>query len=332
MKRDDRTTKLGERLLGDKSAITWVQAHVGGRPTDVEHVQSLWSGYGEIIRVLLAGADVPSVIVKWVEPPQDVKHPRGWSGRASHERKLRSYRVEQCFYSDWIPDFHTSHRTAKCHHAETTPHGWRFLLEDLDGSGFADRFESLNLAQINNCLRWLASFHAHFLNRKPTGLWETGTYWHLATRKDELKALKDPGLRDAAPKLDNALNNSRYQTLVHGDAKVANFCFGKNDVAAVDFQYVGGGCGIKDVAYFLSSCLTDAECEAQAPQHLETYFGFLRAHLSDDVDKDAVVTEWRGLYPAAWADFHRFLAGWAPDHWKIHSYTHQMSAQAIAEL
>jgi thiamine kinase-like enzyme len=119
---------------------------------------------------------------------------------------------------------------------------------------------------------------------------------------------------------------------VHGDAKVANFCFGKNDVAAVDFQYVGGGCGIKDVAYFLSSCLTDGECEAQAPQHLDTYFAFLRSHLGDDVDKDAVVNEWRGLYPAAWADFHRFLAGWAPSHWKIHRYTRQMSERALAEL
>lgn len=332
MQRDDRTPDLSARLLADKSAIAWLQEHTGGSPTDVDHVQSLWSGYGEIVRVHLASASVPSVIVKWVEPPQNMKHPRGWTGRASHERKLRSYRVEQCFYSDWIPDFETSHRTAKCHHAEATQHGWRFLLEDLDNSGFARRCMSLNHSQIDDCLRWLASFHAHFLNRKPTGLWKTGTYWHLATRQDELKALKDPQLRAAAPKLDNALNNCRYRTLVHGDAKVANFCFGKNDVAAVDFQYVGGGCGIKDVAYFLSSCLTDGECEAQAPQHLDTYFAFLRSHLGDDVDKDAVVNEWRGLYPAAWADFHRFLAGWAPDHWKIHRYTRQMSERALAEL
>jgi Ser/Thr protein kinase RdoA (MazF antagonist) len=186
--------------------------------------------------------------------------------------------------------------------------------------------------QLDGCLRWLASFHAHFLGRRPTGLWKTGTYWHLATRRDELEALQDRVLRDAATRLDDALNRCRYQTLVHGDAKAANFCFGETGVAAVDFQYVGGGCGIKDVAYLLSSCLTDAQCEAHAARHLDAYFESLRAHLADDVDKDAVVHEWRALYPAAWADFHRFLAGWAPGHWKIHRYTRRMSEQALADL
>lgn len=327
-----RTTDLGERLLHDRTAVRWLQQHVGGRPVEVQSVQSLWSGYGEIIRVLLEGAEVPSVIVKWVEPPHDIKHPRGWSGRTSHERKLRSYRVEQCFYTDWIAAPTESHRTARCHHAEATEHGWRFLLEDLDAAGFARRCMSLSSSQLDDCLRWLASFHAHFLGREPDGLWKTGTYWHLATRQDELKALQDSQLREAAPKLDRLLNGCRFRTLVHGDAKVANFCFGPDEVAAVDFQYVGGGCGIKDVAYFLSSCLTDAECEQQAPRHLDTYFAFLRQHLRDDVDQDAVVDEWRGLYPAAWADFHRFLMGWAPDHWKIHRYTRRMSELALASL
>ena len=312
--------------------LDWVSSHVGGDVGSVEAVQSLWSGYGEIMRVRLEAAAVPSVIVKWVEPPATMVHPRGWNGQASHDRKLQSYRVERCFYSDWLTEPVATHRTAKCYSAEASKHGWRFLLEDLDAAGFDQRCTSLRPAQLDSCLRWLASFHAHFLNRKPQGLWRTGTYWHLATRTEELRAITDTQLRNAASKLDAALNSCRFQTLVHGDAKVANFCFSQTDVAAVDFQYVGGGCGMKDVAYLLSSCLSDGECAAQAEQHLQTYFGFLRQHLAPDADANAIEQEWRSLYPAAWADFHRFLAGWAPGHWKLHRYTREMTELALARL
>ena len=67
-----------------------------------------------------------------------------------------------------------------------------------------------------------------------------------------------PGsLRDAAPSLDQRLRQCRYQTIIHGDAKAANFCRHQSadQVAAVDFQYVGRGCGIIDVMYAISSTL-----------------------------------------------------------------------------
>ena len=214
--------------------------------------------------------------------------------------------------------------------------GWVFVLEDLDAAGFGERASSLTDGRLDACLRWLAAFHARFLGVAPEGLWPVGTYWHLATRPDELAAMDDPELRDAATVLDARLNECAFQTFVHGDAKVANFCFGttpsgEDVVAAVDFQYVGGGCGIKDVAYFFSSCLSDEACEARADELLDRYFGFLRTALDSDsdVDVDALEAEWRALYPAAWADFHRFLAGWAPGHWKIHDYTRRMTTLAL---
>ncbi len=297
-----------------------------------EIVQSLWSGYGEIVRVTLRAAKEPSVVVKWVDPPTTASHPRGWSGAAGHARKLRSYQVEECFYTGWLPAPERGHRTARCWFAGALADGsHRFVLEDLDAAGFRERSDlSITPAQLRACLAWLANFHARFLGREPEGLWPVGTYWHLATRQDELGAMKDPDLRAAAEPLDELLNGCRFRTLVHGDAKVANFCFGADGVAAVDFQYVGGGAGIKDVAYLLSSCLSDAECEAQAERWLAVYFAALRAALGREVDADAVEAEWRGLYPAAWADFHRFLDGWAVDHWKIHSYTRRMTQEALA--
>lgn len=331
MSNDRDSHPLLVRLLGDPAAREWIRELTGAVPERIDSVQTLWSGYGEVVRVHLKGGSLPSVIIKWVEPSQTMDHPRGWAGSASHERKLRSYAVEQRFYTDWIPSPHPTFRTARCYQAEAIGNGWRFLFEDLDAAGFAGRPGTLTQNQIEQCLRWLATFHGHFLQRQPTGLWEVGTYWHLATRQEELAALQDPRLRAAAPQLDAALRGCPYRTLVHGDAKVANFCFGPNGVAAVDFQYVGGGCGVQDVAYFLSSCLTDEQCEAEAQEHLGNYFRYLRAAIDPAIDSDAVIEAWQDLYPAAWADFHRFLAGWAPGHWKIHDYTRRMTELALAD-
>lgn len=111
-------------------------------------------------------------------------------------------------------------------------------------------------------------------------------------------------MREAAPALDRALRECSFQTLVHGDAKPANFCFSARGraVAAVDFQYVGGGCGMKDVVYLLHG-----EPDAR---HLDGYFAALRGALAPGIDGDALERQWRALLPTAHADFERFLAGW----------------------
>jgi aminoglycoside phosphotransferase (APT) family kinase protein len=141
-------------------------------------------------------------------------------------------------------------------------------------------------------------------------------------------------LKDAAHKIDEELNTCTYQTLVHGDAKVANFCFGNdsNQVAAVDFQYVGGGCGMKDVAYFLGSVLGEDELEFLEEELLTKYFAFLREALRS-VEEGVVFyeleQEWRRLYPMAWADFTRFLLGWMPTHQKLNRYSEKMVKMAL---
>ena len=332
--RPSHRPSLSERLCQDPETRDWLaECTGGGRASAVEPVQSLWSGYGQILRVHLDGGDAPTVILKQVEPPAASTHPRGWGGATSHARKLHSYEVERCFYTAWHPTPTAAHRTAACRFAGRIGTGWRFVLEDLDAAGYRHRAEAwLSPARTALCIRWLAAFHARHLGREPVGLWDAGTYWHLATRQGELAATEDRALRDAAEPLDRALRNARFRTIVHGDAKVANFCFAEDDVAAVDFQYVGGGIGVQDLAYFLSSCMDDTRCELEADRHLDTYFARLREHLPSDVDADALEAEWRDLYPAAWADFHRFLAGWAPDHWKIHAYTRRMTELALARL
>jgi thiamine kinase-like enzyme len=177
----------------------------------------------------------------------------------------------------------------------------------------------------------LAQFHASYLGKIPDGLWDVGTYWHLETRPQELAVLDDQKLREAALIIDEKLNSCEYKTFVHGDAKLANFCFSKDgQVAGVDFQYVGGGCGMKDVAYFIGSCLSESECERLEAQILNTYFEHLQSEMKEK--NEALEREWRSLYRVAWADFHRFLKGWSPGHWKINNYSERVTAEVINSL
>ncbi|MEM9016505.1 MAG: oxidoreductase family protein, partial [Verrucomicrobiota bacterium] len=144
-------------------------------------------------------------------------------------------------------------------------------------------------------------------------------------------------LKSAASPIDRRLRSARHQTLVHGDAKLANFCFSSDgsEIAALDFQYVGGGCGIKDVAYFIGSCLDESSCESREAELLNSYFASLRKALArrqPQVDVAELEAEWRELFPVAWTDFHRFLKGWCPGHWKINSYSERLAREVIATL
>ena len=304
---------------------------------DTETVQSLWSGYGQIVRCHLIGGSHKSVIVKHVRWPNQRSHPRGWTSDRSHERKVHSYQVETNWYREFAGRCPDSCRVPRCLALGSKSDGVLIVLEDLDSAGFADRRQHVTNVEIEGCLAWLASFHATFMGERPDGLWATGTYWHLATRPDELEALKDGPLKSSALAIDQLLASSRFQTLVHGDAKLANFCFDPDGgtVAAVDFQYVGGGCGMKDLAYFISSCLDEDDSERLAPVILDRYFELLKnalAQAGKAVDFAALEAEWRALYPVAWTDFYRFLQGWSPGHWKLHRYSERLAREVLQAL
>ena len=305
--------------------------------TQQEVIQTLWSGYGEIVRVGLTGAALNTVILKYIVLPEETAHPRGWNTNRSHQRKIKSYDVEMHWYRDWSERCGETCRVPKCYAATCDEHERVIILEDLDAAGFPVRKSRLNKEQAKVCLRWLANFHATFMGEAPMGLWETGTYWHLATRPDELAVMKNSDLKQTAGKIDHLLNSCRYQTLVHGDAKVANFCFSEDgeSVAAVDFQYVGGGCGMKDVAYFLGSCLSEPQCERWEEELLGYYFEALKHALdtlSKAVEWEGLKAEWLALFPVAWTDFYRFLLGWSPTHWKVNSYSERLAERVVSQL
>lgn len=283
-------------------ALAWALTQLKLDATDlraVQQVQRLWSGYGAILRLHLIGR--APVILKRVAPPAG-------SG-IGHHRKLRSYEVERAWYAGPAERCDATCRVPRRLACEAPGGETWLLLEDLDAAGFPGRSRGLTPGELSAALRWLAAFHATFLGEAPGALWRRGTYWHLETRPDELAATRDAELRRAAPVIDARLEAARHRTLVHGDAKPANFCFGPAAAAAVDFQYVGGGVGVQDVAYLLPGAPGDTAFEAGLDQYLDLLARELDRR-RPDADPDAVCSEWRALAPWAHQDFQRFLAGW----------------------
>lgn len=283
--------------------LDWIANVTGARHARrAGHVQTLWGGYGEVFRVTLDGGVAPTAIVKHVHPPPSAR------STSSDARKRRSYDVEIAFYRYYAPRCDASCRVARLYGAWIEDDNWLLVLEDLDAAGFSLREGDTASPPraLEACLAWLASFHARFLGVDAPELWPIGTYWHLATRTEELDRIRDPALRAQAPVLDGLLSAAHYQTILHGDPKEANFCFAPDGrVAALDFQYAGRGCAMKDVAYLLHGRDDDPA------SHLDTYFAHLRRELgARDVDPVPIEAEWRALYETARRDFVRFLAGW----------------------
>jgi aminoglycoside/choline kinase family phosphotransferase len=252
--------------------VAWLEHELGSHVVRIERIQSLWNGYGELNRVVL---ETGPVIVKWARPP------------SSATAKRASYANELAFYERVRP----TSRVPKLLASRVTDE-WMLVLEDLDAAGFPRRTAAASGRDLDAVLRWLAELHVQFLG---TSWPMRGTYWHLDARRDELAAIDNPILRRTASELDARLQTAKYQTLVHGDAKDENFCFSTDHrVAAVDFQYVGYGPGIVDVAYLLHG-------RSNSSLALDAYCRLLPSEVAE---------EWRALYPIAQRDFERFLAGW----------------------
>ena len=288
----------------------------------IDKLQSLWSDYGAIFRLRLQGGKVSSVVVKCIALEEKDNHPRGWATNLSHERKLKSYLIENYWYENYAGSLSESVKLPQLLHSEQKATAQVLVLEDLSIS-YPELKQGCDFEEAKTVVTWLARFHAHFINSNTEGLWPIGSYWHLDTRPEEWKAMEDNWFKENAIHLDRALNQAKYQTIIHGDAKVANFCFSDyNEVAGLDFQYVGKGIGVKDLAYFIGSCFTSSECELYENALLDFYFeqlgkSVLGLNHSEKIDLEK---EWRTLYPVAWADFNRFLMGWLPGHQKLHTH------------
>lgn len=304
-----------------------------GSLVSVDEIQSLWEDYGKLLRLKFSEKNA---IVKHVKLPKQSSHPKGWNTKLSHQRKIHSYQVEVNWYENFS-QFDNRCKIPKGYKTFQNENEWLIVMQDLEELDMHYVIKEANKTHLSSCLSWLANFHAKYMNTKSELLWEVGTYWHLDTRPDELEVLEDKELKAFSKVIDEELKACKYQTIVHGDAKLANFCFSKDgsSCAAVDFQYVGHGCGMKDLILFMSSAVEPKDCESMQEWIIDRYFEELHKALSyyhPNIDAKDVEKQWRPMFAIAWADFQRFIKGWSPNHFKINAYTEELTSKALAYL
>jgi hypothetical protein len=167
-------------------------------------------------------------------------------------------------------------------------------------------------------------------------------------------------LKAAAPELDARLRSTPFRTLTHGDFKTENLLFGSTAnrgssaggkgglcCAAYDFQYIGGGSGMKDVVYLLVSGTQPRLLAQQEQALLQHYHEQLMAGLQAAadgggaegvVDRDAAARAAQqysfeamlGDYKLSVCDYVRFMAGWG--FWGNASWAATQARQYLEEL
>jgi len=254
--------------------------------------------------------------------------------------------VEAAFYRFIAPHIITHKGPTIPHplsiHSDDDHGAVTIIMTDLR-EDFPHALKLLDLEHTLVVLEWLARVHAMCFEEEGGGgegggtgrglLWEEACYWHLATRIDELEGVRRewPQLADAAPFINEVLTQPP-RTLLHGDAKAPNFLFGreKNNnnsssssggvggsgdgaiitCAAYDFQYTGGGDGMKDVAYLLCRSVEEGVVVEHEEMLLKYYHDTLLSHLP---------SEKASLYPYglslkrfdyAVSDYVRWRVGW----------------------
>jgi thiamine kinase-like enzyme len=161
----------------------------------------------------------------------------------------------------------------------------------------------------------------------PAALWDQGCYWHLDTRQQEFQSIPRSwsDLRAAADRVDavlkgqtaDGLQTNCHQTLVHGDFKSENLLWNADGrCCAYDFQYVGKGLGVRDIAYMLASSVDiDVLLEEGGEQQLlRHYHSALTQQLREHGKAAAAQRYGYGVMVAQFevclVDYVRFMAGW----------------------
>lgn len=105
------------------------------------------------------------------------------------------------------------------------------------------------------------------------------------------------------------------------------------NAAAVDFQYVGVGVGVIDLAYAVSTLMSHESAFYEAHDAaLRRYLDQLQRHLAGTPHAGtaaAAAAEWSALWCVAWADYDRYLSGPYPSYRHRSTYAGNQIAKFV---
>ncbi len=207
------------------------------------------------------------------------------------------YQREVSFYQLLAPSIAT--RTPRCYFAERDDNdNFLLLLEDLSPSAVIDQFVGISLGTARAGLASLAGLHGptHARTELHDASWLRGVSEELRPLYSAvLPVLFDQFIERYDARIDDDLRSmvlalkdrlglfsdyaSPFPCVTHGDFRTDNLLIDARDgavaLAVVDWQTVGVGSPLLDVAYFLTTSLTTEDCAREEFELLDYYLAKL---------------------------------------------------------
>jgi len=257
----------------DEITAGWLGESLGldVQTADIEQIGVGIGVSSALYRVRLTGSDCPETVV--------VKLPALDEAAVFTSTMLRMYTREAGFFGELA--HRAPMRIPTCHHNAVDHETSQFVLvmEDIGALRGVDQIEGMAVADAERAVDGLAAWHATWWGQAAV-LAESGLTVSLGDEIykavlplvfgegwEKLNAELDipeaivavgPHWTAAMPRLLDGLA-AEPTTMIHGDFRADNLFFeADGSVAAVDFQLIGTGRGVYDLAYFVTQSLTPA--------------------------------------------------------------------------
>lgn len=207
------------------------------------------------------------------------------------------YRAEVGFYTELAQGLDV--RTPRCWYGAIVADGTSFtlLLDDIDGSAPGQQADGCSATQAQAAIRNLVGLHVprwndpgllacSFLMQPDEAMADmmgqvavSATAGFLDRYEDELDAAEVTTLREVAPHI-TAWQLERLDPIavIHGDYRLDNLLFSADDEAVVvDWQTAAVGPPLRDVAYFLGTCVEPEQRRATEQDLVGEYHAAIAA-------------------------------------------------------